>query len=76
MEEKFTIEVTDASQAQLQTIVSEFTIMMSKWKTFGPQFIINGKEVDLFIHQMSINLDSRTKKHSLKLQGVCCGKYS
>ena len=42
---KFTIEVSHASQAQLQTIALELKIMANEWKRHGPRIMINSKPV-------------------------------
>ena len=42
---KFTIEVSHASQAQLQTIALELKIMANEWKRHGPRILINSKPV-------------------------------
>ena len=42
---KFTIEVSHASPAQLQTIAAELKIMSNNWERFGPRIVINGKKL-------------------------------
>ena len=42
---KFTIEVSQASPAQLTTIGLELKIMANGWEKFGPRIVINGKEL-------------------------------
>ena len=42
---KFTIEVSNASGPQLQTIAAELKIMSNAWEKFGPRILINGKEL-------------------------------
>ena len=42
---KFTIEISHASPAQLQTIASELKIMSNNWTKFGPRILINGQEL-------------------------------
>ena len=42
---KFTIEVNNASPAQLSTIALELKIMSNSWEKFGPRIKINGKEL-------------------------------
>ena len=42
---KFTIEVSQASPAQLTTIGLELKIMANGWEKHGPQIKINGKEL-------------------------------
>ena len=42
---KFTIEVSHASTAQLQTIAAELKIMSNSWEKFGPRIMINGKKL-------------------------------
>jgi hypothetical protein len=43
---KFTIEVSHASPAQLQTIAAELKIMANSWEKFGPRISINGQAVE------------------------------
>ena len=42
---KFTIEISHASTAQLQTIAAELKIMANSWEKFGPRVSINGQAV-------------------------------
>jgi hypothetical protein len=42
---KFTIEVSHASPAQLQTIAAELKIMSNNWERFGPRIVINGQKL-------------------------------
>jgi hypothetical protein len=42
---KFTIEVNNASPAQLSTIALELKIMSNSWEKFGPRIKINGQQV-------------------------------
>ena len=42
---KFTIEVSQASPAQLSTIGLELKIMSNAWEKFGPKIKINGQQV-------------------------------
>jgi len=42
---KFTIEVSQASPAQLTTIALELKIMANAWEKFGPRIKINGQQV-------------------------------
>jgi len=42
---KFTIEISHASPAQLQTIAAELKIMANNWERFGPRIMINGKKL-------------------------------
>ena len=42
---KFTIEVKNASSAQLLTIAAELKIMSNDWAKFGPRILINGQEL-------------------------------
>jgi len=43
---KFTIEISHASPAQLQTIAAELKIMANSWEKFGPRISINGQAVE------------------------------
>jgi len=42
---KFTIEISNASGPQLQTIAAELKIMSNGWAKYGPRITINGKEL-------------------------------
>jgi len=42
---KFTIEVSQASPAQLSTIALELKIMGNAWEKHGPRITINGKKL-------------------------------
>jgi len=42
---KFTIEVSQASPAQLSTIALELKIMGNDWEKFGPRIMINGQKL-------------------------------
>ena len=42
---KFTIEVSQASPAQLSTIALELKIMSNGWEKHGPRIMINGEQV-------------------------------
>ena len=42
---KFTIEVSNASPAQLTTIALELKIMSNGWAKYGPQIKINGDKL-------------------------------
>ena len=43
---KFTIEVSHASPAQLQTVAAELKIMSHSWSKFGPRITINKRALD------------------------------
>ena len=43
---KFTIDVSHASGAQLQTIAAELKIMANSWEKFGPRIMINKQVVE------------------------------
>ena len=42
---KFTIEISNASPAQLSTIALELKIMSNAWAKFGPRIYINGQKL-------------------------------
>jgi len=42
---KFTIEISHASGAQMQTIAAELKIMANSWERFGPRIMINKQAV-------------------------------
>ena len=43
---KFTIEISQASPAQLTTIALDLKIMSNGWEKHGPQIKINGQQVE------------------------------
>ena len=43
---KFTIEVSHASPAQLQTVAAELKIMSHGWAKFGPRITINKRALE------------------------------
>ena len=45
MTKKFTIEISNASTAQLSTIALELKIMSNAWAKFGPRIEINGEKL-------------------------------
>ena len=50
---KFTIEVSHASPAQLQTLAAELKIMSHGWARFGPRITINKRALDPLKLRMS-----------------------
>ena len=42
---KFTLEVSNASPAQLATIALDLKIMANGWEKHGPRIMINGQQV-------------------------------
>ena len=42
---KFTIEISNASTAQLSTIALELKIMANSWARYGPRIEINGQKL-------------------------------
>ena len=42
---KFTIDISHATPAQLQTIGLELKIMSNAWEKFGPRIQINGQKL-------------------------------
>jgi len=42
---KFTVEITNASKAQLLSIATELKIMGNAWERFGPRIFINNKKL-------------------------------
>ena len=62
---KFTIEVSQASPAQLTTISLELKIMANGWEKHGPQIKINGQQVQaprLRIEGSSVKLQAASDK--------------
>ena len=56
---KFTIEVSHASPAQLQTIAAELKIMSNNWERFGPRIVINGHK----LQAPSLRREGTSRKH-------------
>ena len=56
---KFTIEVSNASPAQLATIALELKIMSNAWEKFGPRISINGKK----LQAPSLRIPGSGRKH-------------
>jgi len=56
---KFTIEVSHASPAQLQTIAAELKIMANAWERFGPRITINGQK----LQAPSLRIPGSGRKH-------------
>ncbi len=42
---RFTVDITHASQGQLQTIAAELKIMSNSWTKYGPRIRINGPKL-------------------------------
>ena len=42
---RFTVDITHASPAQLLTIAAELKIMSNAWEKFGPRIWINGSKL-------------------------------
>ena len=42
---RFTVDITHASQGQLQSIAAELKIMSNSWERFGPKIYINGQKL-------------------------------
>ena len=56
---QFTIEVKNASQAQLATIALELKIMSNAWERFGPRIEINGDK----LQAPSLRIPGTCRKH-------------
>ena len=56
---KFTIEVSNASGPQLQTIAAELKIMSNDWAKFGPRIMINGQK----LQAPSLRIPGSGRKH-------------
>ena len=57
---KFTIEVKNASSAQLLTIAAELKIMSNAWERFGPRIMINGQKLQA--PSLTMNIIKRDNK--------------
>jgi len=42
---RFTVDITHATQGQLATIAAELKIMSNSWERFGPKIFINGHKL-------------------------------
>ena len=64
---QFTIDVSHASPAQLQTIAAELKIMSNGWEKFGPKIWINGSKLQApSLHETSRKQQAASRKrHSL-----------
>jgi hypothetical protein len=56
---KFTIEISNASTAQLTTIALELKIMANNWERFGPRIVINGQK----LQAPSLRIPGSGRKH-------------
>ena len=56
---KFTIEISNASTAQLSTIALELKIMANSWAKFGPRIYINGEK----LQAPSLRIKDSSGKH-------------
>jgi len=56
---KFTIEIKNASSAQLLTIAAELKIMSHDWTKFGPRILINGSK----LQAPSLRIPGTGRKH-------------
>jgi hypothetical protein len=56
---KFTIEVSNASGPQLQTIAAELKIMSNAWTKFGPRIMINNQK----LQAPSLRIPGSGRKH-------------
>ena len=56
---KFTIEISNASTAQLSTIALELKIMANSWAKFGPRIMINGEK----LQAPSLRIKDSSGKH-------------
>ena len=59
MSKKFTIEISNASGPQLQTIALELKIMSNAWEKFGPRIFINGQK----LQAPSLRIPGSGRKH-------------
>jgi hypothetical protein len=67
---KFTIEVSNASGPQLQTIAAELKIMSNGWAKFGPRIKINGEKLQapsLRVEGSHKRQASSRKRHKLAM---------
>jgi len=56
---KFTIEISNASPAQLATIALELKIMSNGWAKHGPRIVINGDK----LQAPSLRIPGSGRKH-------------
>ena len=63
---KFTIEVSNASGPQLQTIAAELKIMSNNWERFGPRIAINGQKLQApELHESRTKRQATSAKHNM-----------
>jgi hypothetical protein len=63
---KFTIEVSHASPAQLQTIATELKIMSNNWEKYGPRIMINGQKLQApSLHEPRTKRQATSTKHNM-----------
>ena len=68
---KFTIEISNASPAQLATIALELKIMSNAWAKYGPRIYINGQK----LQAPSLREPSRKRQASSRKQGLTSSKH-
>ena len=61
---KFTIEVSNASPAQLATLALELKIMSNGWAKHGPRITINGQKLQA--PSLRIAGSATSRKHKLQ----------
>ena len=61
---RFTVDITHASQGQLQSIAAELKIMSNNWERFGPRIMINGQKLQA--PSAKLQASSATKQTQLK----------
>ena len=68
---QFTIEVSHASPAQLQTVAAELKIMSHGWSKFGPRITINKRALEPLKLRGSVaevrKERATNKRHNLKV---------
>jgi len=68
---QFTIEVSHASPAQLQTLAAELKIMSHGWAKFGPRITINKRALDPLKLRISVaearKERATNKRHNLRV---------
>ena len=63
---KFTIEISNASGPQLQTIGLELKIMSNNWEKFGPKISINGEKLQApSLHEPRYKRQATSAKHNM-----------
>jgi len=63
---RFTVDITHATQGQLATIAAELKIMSNSWERFGPRITINGQKLQApSLHEPRTKRQATSFKHNM-----------